>query len=139
MTERKLPPVTQIGMVSLALIVAGGIYLASHIPGDVPLAPAIFLLAASSLLLLGNLVALTRVKDFAWGRFLQVGMWALLAYGVTAGLIEYAFVRNDLTGGPLVILSLSILVYAVHVPVLIAFTVARYEPVEPARVAEPPA
>src|SRR3712207_8927123 len=39
MTERRLPPVTEIGMLSLALIVAGGIYLSSHIPGDVPLAP----------------------------------------------------------------------------------------------------
>ena len=27
----------------------------------------------------------------------------------------------------------SLLIYAVHVPVLIAFTVARYEPVEPPR------
>ncbi len=134
MTERRLPPVTEIGMVSLGLIVAGGIYLASHIPGDVPLAPAIALLAASALLLLGNLVALARVKAFAWGRFLQVGMWALLAYGITAGLIEYAFVRNDLTGGPLIVLSLSLVVYAVHVPVLIAFTVARYEePPEPSQ------
>ncbi len=133
MTERKLPPVAQIGMASLALIIAGGIYLASHIPGDVPLGPAIALLAASALLLLGNLVALSRVKDFAWGRFMQVGMWALLGYGITAGLIEYAFVRNDVTGGTLIILSLSILIYAVHVPVLIAFTVARYETVESPR------
>ena len=27
MTERRLPPVTEVGMASLALIVAGGIYL----------------------------------------------------------------------------------------------------------------
>jgi len=38
MTERRLPPVTEVGMISLALIVAGGIYLSAHIPGDVPLA-----------------------------------------------------------------------------------------------------
>jgi hypothetical protein len=63
-----------------------------------------------------------------------VGRWALLGYGITAGLIEFAFVRNDLSGGPLVILSLSLVVYAVHVPVLIAFTVARYaEPSEPSQ------
>lgn len=40
MTERKLPLVTQVGMLSLVLIVAGAIYFASHIPGDVPLEPA---------------------------------------------------------------------------------------------------
>ena len=42
------------------------------------------------------------------------------------GLIEFSFVRNHLSGGPLVVLTLSLVVYAVHVPVLIAFTVARY-------------
>jgi len=59
MTGRKLPPVTQVGMLSLALIVAGGIYLAAHIPQHVPLAPAVALLAASALLLAGNLIAET--------------------------------------------------------------------------------
>ncbi len=126
MTERRLPPVTEVGMGSLALIVAGGIYLSAHLPRHVPLAPAVVLLALSALLLAGNLVALSRVPDFAWDRFAQVGRWALLAYGITAGLIEYAFVRNHLSGGPLVVLSLSLVVYAVHVPMLIAFTVARY-------------
>ena len=52
--------------------------------------------------------------------------WAFLAYAISAALIEYAFVRNDLSGGPLIVLSLSLVVYAVHVPVLIGFTVARY-------------
>ncbi len=35
--------------------------------------------------------------------------------------------RNGLRGGSLVVLSLSLIVYAVHVPMLIAFTVARYD------------
>jgi hypothetical protein len=126
MTERSLPPVTEVGMASLALIVAGGIYLAAHLPQEVPLGPAVALLAVSALLLVGNLAALSRVSGFAWARFFEVARWALLAYAITAGIIEYAFVRNDLSGGPLVVLTLSIIVYAVHVPVLIAFTVARY-------------
>lgn len=127
MSERRLPPVTEVGMVSLALIVAGGIYLSAHLPKHVPLGPAIALLAASALLLAGNLVALRRVDGFAWGRFIDVAKWALLAYAITAGLIEFAFVRNDLSGGPLVVLTLSLVVYAVHVPMLIGFTVARYD------------
>ena len=126
MTEQRLPPVTQIGMASLALIVAGGIYLAANITGDVSLAPAVVLLALSFALLVGNLVALSRVRGFAWGRFLEVAKWALLAYAITAGMIEYAFLRNDVSGGPLVVLTLSLVVYAVHVPMLIGFTVARY-------------
>jgi hypothetical protein len=124
--ERKPPPVTQLGMASLALIVAGGIYLSAKIPEHVPLAPAIVLLGASALLLAGNLFALSRVEGFAWHRFREVAQWALLAYATIAGLIEYAFLEGNLSGGPLVVLSLSLVIFAVHVPVLIAFTVARY-------------
>ena len=42
-------------------------------------------------------------------------------------MIEYAFLRNNLSGGPLIVLTLSLVVFAVHVPVLISFTVARFE------------
>jgi len=129
MSERRLPPVTQLAMTSLALIVAGGIYLASHIPNPVPLAPAIALLAASALLLATNLLLLARVSDFPWRHFFDVAKWALLAYTIIAGMIEYAFLRNHLKGGALVVLTLSLVVFAVHVPTLIGFTVARfYEP-----------
>ena len=127
MTERKYPPFTQLGMLSLGLIVVGGIYLSSHIPQHVPLGPAIALLIASSVVLIANLALLRRVPDFAWPRFFQVAKWALLAYAFTAAMIEYAFLRDHLKGGPLVILTLSLLVYALQVPTLIAFTVARYD------------
>jgi len=127
MTERRLPPVTQLAMASLALIVAGGIYLSSHIPQHVSLAPAIALLAASAVLLAVNFVLLARVEGFAWGRFFQVAKWALLAYALIAAMIEYAFLRNHLRGGALVVLTLSLVIFAVHVPTLIAFTVARYD------------
>ncbi len=80
-----LPPVTQIGMLSLALIVAGGIYLAAHLPNHVSLAPAVVLLAASALLLAGNLAALARVQAFPWERFFEIARWALLGYLVIAG------------------------------------------------------
>jgi hypothetical protein len=131
MSERKLPPVTELGMLSLALIVAGGIYLSAHLPQHVPLGPAVALLAASALLLVANLLMLARVDGFPWARFADVAKWALLAYAITAGLIEYSFLQNGLSGGALVVLSLSLVVYAVHVPMLIGFTVARYyEPPE---------
>jgi membrane protein YdbS with pleckstrin-like domain len=126
-SERRMPPVTEVGMTSLALIVAGGIYLAAHLPKHVPLAPAVALLALSALLLVGNLASLARVRGFAWDRFFAVAKWALLAYVITAGLIEFAFLRDHISGGALIVLTLSLVVYAVHVPILIAFTVARYE------------
>jgi hypothetical protein len=118
-------------MISLALIVAGGIYLSSHLPQHVPLGPAAVLLAASAVLLAGNLSLLARVEGFAWAKFFEVAKWSLLAYTAIAGLIEYSFLHNHVSGGPLVVLTLSLVVFAVHVPVLIGFTVARYWEVEP--------
>jgi hypothetical protein len=132
MSEPRFPPVTQIGMTSLALIVAGGIYLSAHLPHHVPLGPAVALLIASVLLLAGNLFALWRVKDFRWDRFFAVAKWTLLAYVAIAGLIEYSFLRDHIRGGVLVVLTLSLVVFAVHVPVLVGFTVARYDEPEPA-------
>jgi hypothetical protein len=125
--ERRLPPVTLLGMLSLSLIVAAVIYLSSRLPEHVSLGPAIALLAASSLLLIGNVAALRRTEGFAWGRFLEIARWGLLAYSIIAGLIEYVFLRNNTSGGPLVVLTLSLVVFALTVPVLIAFTVARYD------------
>jgi hypothetical protein len=122
----RLPPVTQVGMFSLALIVAAGIYLSAHLPQHVSLGPAIALLSASALLLAGNLAALARVPGFPWRRFFEIARWALVAYLLIAGMIEYAFLRNNLSGGPLIVLTLALVVFAVHVPVLIGFTVARY-------------
>jgi hypothetical protein len=131
MSERRLPPVTQLGMLSLGLIVAAVIYLSAHLPEHVSLGPAIVLLALSALLLAGNVLSLWRTEGFAWGRFLQVARWALLAYTVIAGLIEYVFLRNNTSGGPLIVLTLSLVIFALTVPVLIAFTVARYDVPEP--------
>jgi hypothetical protein len=132
MSEQRYPPVTELGMASLALIVAGGIYLSSHIPNHVSLTPAVVLLAASALLLAVNLLVLARVKVFDWTRFFQVAKWSLLSYVVIAGMIEYVFVRNHLKGGPLVVLTLSLVVFAIHVPILVGFTVARfYDPGDP--------
>ena len=126
MDERKYPPVTQVAMVSLALIVAGGIYLSAKLPEHVSLGPAVILLALSAALMTGNLFSLTRVKGFAWERFFAVARWSLLAYLVIGGMIEFVFLHNHVRGGTLVVLTLSLIVFAIHVPTLIGFTVARY-------------
>jgi hypothetical protein len=126
MSERRLPPVTQVGMLSLALIIASGIFLAAHIPEGVPLGPSIALVSASALALAGIILALARVRGFAWGVFFEVARWALLAYAVIAGMIEYVFLRNNTSGGPLVLLTFSLVIFALDVTLLISFTVARY-------------
>jgi hypothetical protein len=126
MSERKLPPVTELAMVSLSLIVVGGIYLSAHLPRHVPLGPAVALLAASVLVLLANVFMLSRVRDFAWDRFFEVAKWSLLAYVGIAGMILYTFLQDHVSGGTLVVLTLSLAVFAVHVPMLVGFTVARH-------------
>ena len=133
MDERKYPPVTQVAMVSLALIIAGGIYLSANLPEHVSLGPAVILLALSAVLMAGNLFSLTRVKDFAWERFFAVAKWSLLAYLVIGGMLEFVFVHNHVRGGTLVVLTLSLLVFAIHVPALMGFTVARYSQARPKR------
>jgi hypothetical protein len=130
MTARRLPPVTELGVVSMALIVAAGISIASRLPGHVSLGLPAVLLAASALLMVGNVVNLSRAPGFNWEAFFAVARWALLAYCVIAAMLEYVFVKDGTRGGVLVVLTLSLLVFAVHVPLLIGFTVARYQPVE---------
>ena len=128
MSERRLPPVTEVAMTSMALIVIGGIWIASHLPNHVPLGPAVVLLVASVALVVVNVVSLLRVPDFNWPQFWFVAKWAGLAYAITAGMLAYVFINDGTRGGELVVLMLSLVVYAIHVPLLIGFTVARYQP-----------
>ena len=126
MNQPRLPPVTQLGMLSLAFVIASGIYLSAHLPSHVPLGPAFALLAASVVVLAINLILLARVRDFAWPRFFYIAKWSFVAYIFVAGMLEYVFLRDHTSGGSLVVLTLSLLVFAVHVPMLVGFTVARY-------------
>jgi hypothetical protein len=127
-SEPRLPPVTELAFVSLGLIIAGGIYIVSHLPKHVPLGPAFALLGASALLMVGNLIALSRAPDFNWRAFFGVAKWAMVAYAIVAGMLEYVFVNDGTRGAELVVLTLSLAIFAVHVPLLIGFTVARYQP-----------
>lgn len=126
MNEAKLPPVTQIAVVSFALVVASGIWIVAHLPEHVPLAPSAILLAGSALLVATNVILLRRVPSFEWDRFFAVAKWAFLAYCVISGLLEYVFVKDGTRGGELVVLTLSLVIFAIHVPLLMGYTVARY-------------
>lgn len=129
-TSQRLPPITQLAIASMILVVIGGIYLAAYLPHAAPLGLPIALVAVAILLMFGNVAALTRVREFAWGAFFLVGRWTLLAYAVIAGMLEYVFVTDGTRGGALVVLTLMLIVYAIDIPLLLAFSVARYQPVE---------
>ena len=125
--HRKVPPVTEIGAVSLAAVAVGVIYNASYLPKHAQTGIAVAILCVAAGLLLVNLMLVARIKDFAWARFRQVAGWALLAYVIIGGMIEYAFVYDHTRGTQLAILTAMLVLFVLNVPVLIAFTVARYE------------
>ena len=125
--DRRLPPVTEIGAASMIAIAAGVSYVAAYLPKHAPLGVAVALLGVAAALQLTNAFLLSRLKEFAWDRFFRVGGWALLAYAVIAGMIEYAFVFDKTRGTQLIVMTLMLALFMLNVPVLIAFTVARYQ------------
>jgi hypothetical protein len=124
--DRKLPPVTEIGAASMIAIAGGIIFNASYLPKHAPTAGAIAFLVVAAALVVVNVVALSRIRDFARARFLQVAGWSLLAYAIIGGMIEFAFVYDHTRGSQLLLLTLMLVLFVINVPILIGFTVARY-------------
>jgi hypothetical protein len=123
---RRLPPIAQLTVCSLALVVIGGILMASYVPRQPPLAVPAALTAVSGVLILTSGFLLSRLEQFAWPRFFLAFRWALLAYVISAGMIGFAFVRDHTRGAPLALVIVMLVIFALDVPVVIAFTVARY-------------
>jgi hypothetical protein len=121
-----------VAVLSMALVITGGIYMAAHIPARVSLALPIGLLVAAGALVLANLVQLARLRKFAWSTFFLVGKWSLVAYLVITGMLEYIFVLDGTRGSTLAIMTVMLAIFALDVPVLLAFSVARYQPVDEA-------
>lgn len=131
-TRRKLPPVAEIAVASVAVMLVGGIDLAARVPGRPSVVvPAVFV-GAGAILTLVDMVVLSRIRPFAWPVFFLVLRWALLAYLVIAGLLEYVFVFDHTPAAALAVLTGTLVVFAVDVPTILAFTVARYQPTTPA-------
>ena len=126
--ERKLP-VVELTMVSLVMMLSSGIYLAAHLPKPPPLAPAVGLAAAGGLLTVVAVLLFSRIRPFAFDVFFLVARWAFLGYLVIAGVLAFVFLYDHTSGGPLTLLLVSLAVFAIDVPLMIAFTVARYQQV----------
>jgi len=124
---RRLPPIAELLMGSMACVIAGGIFMASHLPQSAPLGPAVGLLAAGSVLLVAAAALVSRLRPFAWRTFRLVAGWAVVAYVVIAGLLEFTFVYDHTRGSLLLVLTLSLIVFALDIPLLLGFSVARYQ------------
>lgn len=125
--ESGFPKAVETATVSLGAVVVGGVWLGSHAPRRPPLGLPTVLLVVAAALLLAGIVMITRVAGFSWDTFVRVGRWALLAYVIAAGMIEFAFVRNHTRGAPLAVVTGMLVVFALDVPFIIATTVARYD------------
>jgi hypothetical protein len=125
--EREYPPIAELSVASMIAIVIGGVYLAAHLPRHAPPGVPIAMLLISGGIILANVVLLSRIENFAWKSFLLVAKWSLVAYVVIAGMLEYVFVKDGTSGGTLVLVTLMLIAYAINIPLLFAFSVARYQ------------
>jgi len=126
--ERRFPPIDKLADLAMVLVIIGGIYMAANLPGNISLVPAWVLLILAVIVLAVGVVLLARLDDFAWGTFRLVAGWALVAYIVIAGMIGYAFVYDGTRGEALGLLIAMLTVFAVAVPLLLGFSVARFQP-----------
>lgn len=124
--DAKMPPVTQIGVTALALVVIGGIYMSAYYPTGASIGFPATLAVVSILLLFWNFVMIARSPVLAKAPFIKVGKWTLLVYLMIAGMLEYVFIYDGTRGSSLLVLSLMLLVLALDVPTIVAFTVARF-------------
>jgi hypothetical protein len=120
------PPVAEIAIVPLVLVIIGGVIMAAYVPRRPPLVVPTLVLVAAAVVMAWNVVVMARLRDFAWDTFWLVARYALIAYVIAAGMIEWAFVKDHTTGAPLVVVTLMLVIFATDVPLIIAFTVARY-------------
>jgi uncharacterized membrane protein YoaK (UPF0700 family) len=124
--ERKFPPIVELVVASLAVVVIGGIVMATHVPRRPPMTLPTVLLVVAAVLTGAGAVLLARLQGFAWATWTKVARWALLAYVISSGMIEFAFVKNHTRGAPLAVVTGMLVLFAVNVPIIIATTVARY-------------
>jgi hypothetical protein len=125
--ERDYPPIAELAVASMIAIVIGGVYLAAHLPRHAPPGVPIAMLVISGGIILTNVVLLSRIDNFAWKSFFLVAKWSLVAYAVIAGMLGYVFVKDGTSGGTLVLVTLMLIAYAINIPLLFAFSVARYQ------------
>lgn len=123
----KLPPVIELGVASLICTLTAGVIVAAQVPDSDRLWPAVVLLVVSVALLAVDGWLMARIRPFAWRSFFQVWKWAMLAYIVIAGMIEYVFIKDETPGRVLTTLTLLLVAFAVTVPSLLAYSVARFQ------------
>lgn len=125
--EQKLPPISEICVAVLIFMVIGGVYVAAHLPAHVAMTLPTILIALAALLLLANVLLLSRIPIFAWKSFFKVARWTFLAEGIVAGILEYIFIFDGTRGSVLVLMSSALIIFVLDLSVLFGFSVAQYQ------------
>ncbi|HVM64738.1 MAG TPA: hypothetical protein VMU14_07745 [Acidimicrobiales bacterium] len=125
-STRTLPPITELCITTIALTVVGGVYMAAHLPKHFSLVFPVIDVIVCGALVVATVVLLAGIKPFAWRTFFLVFKWAFLAYAVISGMLAYVFARDHTPAAPMAVLALMLVIWAVVIPVLFGFTVARY-------------
>ncbi len=125
--KRPIPPVDKIALISLIIIVIDGVYMASYLPRHAPMGVIIGLLIASGAFLMAACITVSRIRPFAWDKFFLVLRWVIVEYIVEAGMLEYVFAYDHVRGSMLAILTIALFIFASDIPIIMAFTVARFQ------------
>ena len=128
--QADLPPIMPVAIATLVFVVAGGIVVAAQYGRRANLTIPTVLLAIAVVLLLANVVQLLRIRQFAWPVFYRVLGWALLAYVVIAGILEFVFVYDHTPARLLVLFSAMLVLFALDVPLMLSYSVARWQPLD---------
>lgn len=121
-----MPPIGWLSTLALGCVIVGGILIASAAPHPAHLLAPTALLVSAWVLMAVALTLLARITAFSWTTFARIFRWALLAYVIMAGMIEFAFVHGHTRGTTLWEVTLMLVIFALSVPTNIAFTTARY-------------
>lgn len=114
----------------MVLVIVGTIYLAANIANDPSLVVPVALDVVAVGLLLVAVIAVSRIPDFAWRTFFVVARWALLGYLVIAGMIELVFIVDNTPAAQLATLTTGLAIFVLDVTLILAFSVARYQPAD---------
>ena len=117
-----------IAVSTLVLVVTGGIVVAAQYGRPPKLTIPVILLGMAAVLLLVNAVLVLRIKEFARPVFHRVLGWALLAYVVIAGILEYVFIYDHTPASQLTLFSVMLAMFAIDVPLMLSYSVARWQP-----------
>ena len=88
----------------------------------------VVMLGLATALLVVNAVLVMRIQEFARPVFHRVLGWALLAYAVIAGILEFVFVFDHTPARELALFTGMLLLFALDVPLMLSYSVARWQP-----------